>query len=60
MQLVLVILALVWITPMLGLIVCALLCCCRPGFRVRLAHEVFGEPVPDSNGQSSMRPTGNR
>ena len=59
-QLVIVILALVWITPMLGLMVCALLCGCWPGFRARLVHEVFGEPVPGSSGQSTISPTGNR
>jgi hypothetical protein len=60
MQLIFFILALVWITPMLGLTVCALLCGCWPGFRARLVREVFGEPEPDSSGQSLMRPTGNR
>lgn len=53
-QLVFIILALVWITPMLGLLVCALLCGCWPGFRARLVHELFGEPVPGSGELSSQ------
>lgn len=60
MQLIFFILAFVWITPMLGMVVCALLCGCWPGFRARLLRELFEEPAPDSSGQSSMLPPGNR